>query len=153
VAARFRGRVLRRAGSAARGCADRTAPAGRALELRHQDRRSPAGLCRADRAADSGDREHPMSAVENAERGSSGAMKIRLITMMLVDPETSNVSADSAHPGLAVSIIGTILKNAGYDVSIYVDAIQPAPWEALAESDLVAFTVNTACFRESYHLA
>jgi radical SAM superfamily enzyme YgiQ (UPF0313 family) len=80
-------------------------------------------------------------------------MKIRRITILRVDPESSNVYADFAHPGLAVSIIGTILKNAGYEVAIYVDAIQPAPWEALAESDLVAFTVNTACFRETYRLA
>jgi radical SAM superfamily enzyme YgiQ (UPF0313 family) len=70
-----------------------------------------------------------------------------------VDPDASNVYSDFAHPGLAVSIIGTMLKNAGYDVSIYVDAIRPVPWEVLAGSDLVAFTVNTACFRESYSLA
>ena len=80
-------------------------------------------------------------------------MGIRRITILRVDPDTSNVYSDFSHPGLAVSIIGTILKNAGYLVSIYVDAIRPAPWDALASSDLVALTVNTACFRESYRLA
>ena len=80
-------------------------------------------------------------------------MGIRRINVLRVDPEASNVYSGFSHPGLAISIIGTVLKDAGYDVALYVDSIQTAPWEELAKSDLVALTVNSACFRESYSLA
>lgn len=80
-------------------------------------------------------------------------MAVRRIAVLRVDPETSNVYSGFAHPGLAGSIIGTVLKHAGYEVSVYVDTIRPAPWRVLAECDLVALTVNSAAFRESYRLA
>ena len=80
-------------------------------------------------------------------------MRIRKIAILRVDPDSSNVYSDFSHPGLAISIIGTVLKNAGYDVACYVDAICPASWDELVGSDLVALTVNSACFRESYQLA
>lgn len=80
-------------------------------------------------------------------------MSYKRITIVRIDPESTNVYSSFSHPGLAVSIIGTVLKAAGYPVTIYVDAIRPPPWQVLADSDLVAMTVNTASYRESYRLA
>lgn len=79
-------------------------------------------------------------------------MPIRRVTLVRCDPQSSNVYAAFSHPGLALPILGTVLTQAGYGVRIYVDAIQPAPWAELAGSDLVGFTVNSACFEESYRL-
>lgn len=80
-------------------------------------------------------------------------MKLRNITLLRCDPESSNVYSSFSHPGLALPIIGTVLSRAGYRVRIFVDSILPPSREALAESHLVGFTVNSACSRESYRRA
>jgi radical SAM superfamily enzyme YgiQ (UPF0313 family) len=78
---------------------------------------------------------------------------IRRITLLRCDPDTSNVYSGFSHPGLALPIIGTVLKNAGYEVRIFCDAIQPPTLDDVLGSDLVAFSVNSAVFEESYRLA
>jgi radical SAM superfamily enzyme YgiQ (UPF0313 family) len=46
-----------------------------------------------------------------------------------------------------------VLKNQGYDVKVYVEAIRPWDWERILASDLVGLTVNSAEVRECYALA
>jgi radical SAM superfamily enzyme YgiQ (UPF0313 family) len=78
---------------------------------------------------------------------------IERITLVRCDPRSSNVYAAFAHPGLALPLLATVLGRAGYEVRVYVEAIEPPPWDELLRSDLVGITVNSACFQESYALA
>jgi radical SAM superfamily enzyme YgiQ (UPF0313 family) len=79
-------------------------------------------------------------------------VSIRRITLLRCDPEAGNVYSGFSHPGLALPLIGTVLQQAGFDCAIFVDAIRRPSEAELAGADLFAFTVNSACFQESYRL-
>jgi len=80
-------------------------------------------------------------------------VSLRNVTLLRCDPESSNVYSSFSHPGLGLPIIGTVLSRAGYQVRIFVDSILPPSREDLAHGELVGFTVNSACSRESFALA
>lgn len=80
-------------------------------------------------------------------------MRIKRVTLIRLQPESVNVFSNFSHPGLALPILGTVLKNFGYKTAIYIDSILPPPWEVLCKSDVVGFTVNSSCFIETYKLA
>jgi radical SAM superfamily enzyme YgiQ (UPF0313 family) len=80
-------------------------------------------------------------------------MKIERVTLVRRETENTGVYASFSHPGLALPIIGTVLKHSGYNVKIYIDSIQPPPMEELYRSDVVGFSVNSACFLETYRAA
>lgn len=75
------------------------------------------------------------------------------IALLRCDPDSANVYAAFSHPGLALPIIGTVLRDAGYRVRIFVDAIRPPRPGELDQADLIGLTVNSACFQESYRTA
>ncbi len=77
-------------------------------------------------------------------------MNVRNVTLLRCEPESSNVYSSFSHPGLALPIIGTILRDTGRDVRIFVDSIQPASAADLAWGDLIGFSVNSAAVRETY---
>lgn len=49
-------------------------------------------------------------------------------------------------------IIGTVLKNHGYNTALYFESIQPPRWEVLLKSDIIGFSVSSSCFLETYEL-
>jgi radical SAM superfamily enzyme YgiQ (UPF0313 family) len=75
------------------------------------------------------------------------------VTLIKVEPGRTNVYSAFAYPGLALPLLGTVLKNQGYDVKVYVEAIRPWDWERILASDLVGITVNSAEVHECYALA
>lgn len=80
-------------------------------------------------------------------------MALKKITLVRMEPEEQNVFSAFSHPGLALPILGTILKELGYEVKIYVGAVQRPSVEDLIDSDLVGFSVNSSAFLETYKLA
>jgi radical SAM superfamily enzyme YgiQ (UPF0313 family) len=75
------------------------------------------------------------------------------VTLIKVEPQRTNVYSAFAYPGLALPLLGTVLKQKGYDVKVYVEAVRKWNWERILESDLVAITVNSAEVKECYALA
>jgi radical SAM superfamily enzyme YgiQ (UPF0313 family) len=75
------------------------------------------------------------------------------ITLLKAEPRRTNVYSAFAYPGLALPVIGTVLKNKGYDVKIYVESIRGWDWSRIAESDVIGITVNSAEVQECYALA
>jgi radical SAM superfamily enzyme YgiQ (UPF0313 family) len=75
------------------------------------------------------------------------------ITLIKAEAKRTNVYSAFAYPGLALPVVGTALKNKGYDVKIYIEAIRKWDWQRILESDLVGITVNSAEVKECYALA
>jgi radical SAM superfamily enzyme YgiQ (UPF0313 family) len=75
------------------------------------------------------------------------------ITLIKAEPKRTNVYSAFAYPGLALPVVGTALKNRGYDVKIYIEAIRKWDWQRIIQSDLVGITVNSAEVKECYALA
>lgn len=75
------------------------------------------------------------------------------ITLIKVEPGRTNVYSAFAYPGLALPLLGTVLKEKGYDVKVYIQAIRKWDWDRILESDLVGLTVNSAEVKECYALA
>jgi anaerobic magnesium-protoporphyrin IX monomethyl ester cyclase len=80
-------------------------------------------------------------------------MNLKQVTLIRCESKNINVYSSFSHPGLALPIIGTILKNLGYNITIYIDSIKPPSWDVLRKSDLIGFSVNSSCFLETYKLA
>jgi anaerobic magnesium-protoporphyrin IX monomethyl ester cyclase len=75
------------------------------------------------------------------------------VTLLKVQPKRMNVFSAVAYPGLALPLLGTILKNKGYDVHIYVESLHPLDWERIEASDLIGITINSTEAKECYALA
>lgn len=56
-------------------------------------------------------------------------------------------------PRMGVMILGTILKKAGYEVTIYVDSIRPPTMEELCRADLVGISTITPTAPRAYQVA
>jgi radical SAM superfamily enzyme YgiQ (UPF0313 family) len=80
-------------------------------------------------------------------------MTRKKITLLKAEPRRTNVYSTFSYPGLALPVIGTILKQKGYDVRIYVESVRRWDWSRIEESDLVGITVNSAEVPECYALA
>jgi radical SAM superfamily enzyme YgiQ (UPF0313 family) len=78
---------------------------------------------------------------------------MKKVTLLKVEPKRTNVYSAFAYPGLALPLLGTVLKEKGYDVKVYVEAVRKWDWTRVLESDLVAITVNSAEVKECYRLA
>jgi radical SAM superfamily enzyme YgiQ (UPF0313 family) len=75
------------------------------------------------------------------------------VTLIKAEPKRTNVYSTFAYPGLALPVIGTLLKQNGYDVRIQVESVRAFDWSRIAESDLIGITVNSAEVQECYALA
>jgi radical SAM superfamily enzyme YgiQ (UPF0313 family) len=75
------------------------------------------------------------------------------ITLIKVEPRRTNVYSAFAYPGLALPLLGTVLRGHGYDVKVYVESVAPLDWDRVRESDLIGLTVNSAEVKECYELA
>ena len=66
------------------------------------------------------------------------------ITLLKADPRHTTEYSAFSYPGLALPLLGTVLKNRGYDVKVYVESFRGWDWSRIRDSDLVGLTVNTA---------
>ncbi|MBI4209508.1 MAG: cobalamin B12-binding domain-containing protein, partial [Deltaproteobacteria bacterium] len=53
----------------------------------------------------------------------------------------------------ALPLIGTILRNHGYDVEVYIERIAPIKWDRVLNSDLVGFSAVTCTANRTYEMA
>ena len=56
-------------------------------------------------------------------------------------------------PDYGMPLIGTILKEVGYDVTVYIEHVKAPEWERIAQSDLVCFSSLCAGADKVYQLS
>ena len=67
-------------------------------------------------------------------------MSIERITCVQFFGEFPDFCSRLVLPDYGLPLIGTILSQAGYDVKVYVERIEPPAWERVAASDLLCFS-------------
>ncbi len=72
-----------------------------------------------------------------------------------IEPSPSGFHVFSAFklPRLGLPMLGTILRERGYDVKIYCPDIAPINWAEVLSADLVMLSTITSTAPETYHLA
>jgi radical SAM superfamily enzyme YgiQ (UPF0313 family) len=80
-------------------------------------------------------------------------MQIETITCIQLDGELPDYAHRLVMPDYGLPVIGTILSQAGYEVTIFIEHIQPPDWERIAQSDLVCFSSLNAAAGKTYALA
>ncbi len=80
-------------------------------------------------------------------------MDIRKITCIQFGGEYPDFCHRVVTPDYGMSLIGTILSEAGYDVRVYMDLIKPPSWERIANSDLICLSCFMAGVDKAYRLA
>ncbi len=75
--------------------------------------------------------------------------------IILIEPKTKkgHVYSTVRMPRLGLPLLGTQLKDAGYDVRIYVAQSKALPWPKILEADLVGISTTTSTSREAYCIA
>jgi len=75
--------------------------------------------------------------------------------IVLVEPKTrkEHVFSTARMPRLGLPLLGTQLKNAGYEVHIYMETITDLPWSKILDADLVGISTTTSTCQEAYRLA
>ncbi|NMB41505.1 MAG: B12-binding domain-containing radical SAM protein [Firmicutes bacterium] len=75
--------------------------------------------------------------------------------IILIEPKTKkgHVYSTTRMPRLGLPLLGTQLKEAGYDVSIHVNQSEALPWPKLLEADLVGISTTTSTSHEAYRIA
>lgn len=73
----------------------------------------------------------------------------------LIEPQASggHVFSKTRMPRLGLPLLGTRLKDAGYEVAIYVGPAASIPWEQIMKADLVGLSAITPTSRETYRIA
>ncbi|MBN1335353.1 MAG: B12-binding domain-containing radical SAM protein [Deltaproteobacteria bacterium] len=78
---------------------------------------------------------------------------VRRIVLVEPRPEDSHIFSRFPMPRLGVVILGTLLRDLGYEVSVFVESVAPLDWDVVARADLVGFSAITSTARRSYALA
>jgi radical SAM superfamily enzyme YgiQ (UPF0313 family) len=75
--------------------------------------------------------------------------------IVLVEPKSTHLHVYSrvAIPRLGVVLLGTILRNLGYDVRVYIEDIAPVEMQEVTSADLVGISIITSTAPPSYALA
>lgn len=75
--------------------------------------------------------------------------------IVLIEPKTrkEHVFSTARMPRLGLPLLGTQLKNAGYEVHIYMESITNLPWSQILDADLVGISTTTSTCREAYSMA
>ncbi len=85
-----------------------------------------------------------------------GGMKVGLIekiTCIQLDGQFPDLGYRFVLPDYGLPVIATILSEAGYDVKVYVEHIEPLNWDRIADSDLVCFSAFTSAAGKTRELA
>jgi anaerobic magnesium-protoporphyrin IX monomethyl ester cyclase len=80
-------------------------------------------------------------------------LDIRKITCIQLGGEFPDLLYRSVMPDYGMPLIGTILKEAGYDVTVYIEHVKAPEWERIAQSDLVCFSSLCAGADKVYQLS
>jgi len=75
--------------------------------------------------------------------------------IVLIEPQSKedHVYKHVRMPRLGLPILGTQLKEAGYQVSFYLGTGDSLPWQDILDADLVGISTTTATCREAYQVA
>ncbi|MDY6827510.1 MAG: radical SAM protein [Bacillota bacterium] len=75
--------------------------------------------------------------------------------VVLIEPQSKedHVYKHVRMPRLGLPILGTQLKDAGYQVSIYLGKGESLPWPEIFDADLIGISTTTATCREAYRIA
>ena len=73
----------------------------------------------------------------------------------LIEPQSKedHVYKYARMPRLGLPILGTQLKEAGYQVKLYIGCGDSLPWSKIIDADLVGISTTTATCREAYRIA
>lgn len=80
-------------------------------------------------------------------------MQIKKITCIQFDGEFPDFCHRTVMPDYGMPVIGTILAQAGYHVSVYVEHVKTPEWDRISESDLACFSSLNAGADKTYRLA
>ncbi|HHU75727.1 MAG TPA: B12-binding domain-containing radical SAM protein [Firmicutes bacterium] len=75
--------------------------------------------------------------------------------IILIEPKTrkEHVFSTARMPRLGLPLLGTQLRDAGYEVHIYLEAITDLPWANILDADLIGISTTTSTCQEAYRLA
>lgn len=76
-------------------------------------------------------------------------------SIILIEPQSQedHVYKHVRMPRLGLPILGTQLKQAGYNVKIFMGTGNSLPWSQILQADLVGISTTTATCREAYQIA
>src|SRR5271157_623473 len=80
-------------------------------------------------------------------------MQIKKIACIQLRGEFPDFCYRLVMPDYGMSLIGTILSEAGYDVKVYMEHVKPPEWSQIAEADLVCFSLLSAGADKTRQLA
>lgn len=80
-------------------------------------------------------------------------MPIKKITCIQLGGEFPDFCHRMIMPDYGMPLIGTLLADAGYDVTVYIEHVKPPEWDRIAASDLVCFSSLCAGADKTYRLA
>ena len=78
---------------------------------------------------------------------------IQRIVLLETRPPDIHIFRKFALPRLGVVLLGTILRDLGYEVQVMVEEVKPFDFDAIARADLVGISVITATAGRSYTIA
>ena len=77
---------------------------------------------------------------------------IRKIALISPNPRFPDFEGLCKMAENALPLIGTVLKEKGYDVEVFMERIAPIPWERLLQADLVGFSAVTPSANRCYEM-
>ncbi len=80
-------------------------------------------------------------------------MRIRKVVLIETGATGVHVYSKVPIPRLGSVLLGTILRDLGYDVRVYIEDIAPLEWNEVLSADLVGISTVTATAPRSYALA
>lgn len=80
-------------------------------------------------------------------------MRIQKITCIQLSGEYPDFCFRLIMPDYGMPLIGTILAEAGYDVSVYMEHVKSPEWSTIAQSDLICFSTLSAGAEKTRRLA
>jgi anaerobic magnesium-protoporphyrin IX monomethyl ester cyclase len=86
-------------------------------------------------------------------RGPDNERAAKRITCIQLSGEFPDFCYRLVMPDYGMPVIATVLRDAGYDVSLFVEHVHPPVWDIVAQSDLVCFSTLSAGARKTYEMA
>ncbi len=80
-------------------------------------------------------------------------MYMKKIALIELKCKAGNVFEVSKMPRLGLPTLGSQLRNAGYDVSLYADTVEKLKWKEILQADLVGFSTISVTSTDSYRVA
>ena len=78
---------------------------------------------------------------------------IRKIALISPNPRLQDFQGRLLFMENVLPTIGTVLRDAGYEVGVFMEKIAPIPWERVFQADLVGFSAVTCTVNPAYEMA